>query len=77
MAQKKLYFGCRGYLEEYRPVHEGLDVAKLLDDLEMCCDEMLKSTDEFPKIELDAETIPEIHLQPPATGSSGGAGDAK
>jgi Uncharacterized conserved protein len=60
---KKLYFGCRGYLEPYLPKHEGLDLAKLLAQLEICCREILESREEFPKIEIVPDLIPEIHLQ--------------
>ena len=60
---KKLYFGSRGYLEEYRPRHEGIDLDKLLSELERCCAEILASQEEYPKIEINAELIPEIHLE--------------
>jgi predicted metal-dependent hydrolase len=59
---KKLYFGCRGYLEPYLPAHEGLDLAKLLAELEGCCREILESKEEFPRIEIVPDLIPEIHL---------------
>jgi len=60
---KKLYFGCRGYLESYRPHFLGLDLEKLLTQLETCCREILESKEEFPKIEIVPDLIPEIHLQ--------------
>ena len=63
---KKLYFGCRGYLEEYLPFHEGVDVKRLLEQLEICCGEILASTEEFPTIEIVPDLIPEIHLDPPS-----------
>ena len=59
---KKLYFGCRGYLEPYLPQHEGLDLAKLLAELEICCRDILASQEEFPRIEIVPDLIPEIHL---------------
>lgn len=61
---KKLYHSSTTYLEAYRPVHADLDVDKLLAELERCCAEILASTEEYPKIEMDPETIPEIHLLP-------------
>jgi predicted metal-dependent hydrolase len=61
---RKLYHSCRGYLEGYRPRHMGLDVDKLLKDLEVCCREILESPEEFPRIEIVPDLIPEIHLQP-------------
>ncbi len=59
---KKLYFGCRGYLEPYLPRHEGLDLQKLLAELEACCREILESKEAFPQIEIVPDLIPEIHL---------------
>jgi predicted metal-dependent hydrolase len=59
---KKLYFGCRGYLEDYRPNYLGLDLEKLLGELETCCREILDSKEEFPRIEIVPDMIPEIHL---------------
>ena len=59
---KKLYVGCRGYLEDYRPNYLGLDLDKLLAQLETCCHEILESKEEFPRIEIVPDLIPEIHL---------------
>ena len=59
---KKLYFGCRGYLEKYVPVHMGLDLKQFLGQLEECCAEILASQEEFPKIDIVPDLIPEIHL---------------
>jgi uncharacterized protein len=61
---RKLYYGSRAYLEPYGPKHLGLDVAKLLAEMEQCFAEVIASKEEFPSIELDPERIPEIHLQP-------------
>ena len=63
---KKLYFGSRGYLEEYLPAHEGVNLQYLLDELENCCREIIDSNEEYPSIEIDPERIPEIHLDLPA-----------
>ena len=60
---KKLYFSSRGYLEAYLPRHEGLDLVKLLSQLEICCSEILASKEEFPKIDIVPDLIPEIHLE--------------
>jgi predicted metal-dependent hydrolase len=58
----KLYHGSRGYLEPYRPRHQGIDLDKLLAEMEACCREILASNEQFPKVEIDPERIPEIHL---------------
>jgi len=59
---KKLFITSTDYLEPYAPKYAELDVDKLIKDLEYCCEEILASTEEFPKIEIDPEKIPEIHL---------------
>jgi len=61
---KKLYLTSTNYLAPYAPRFADLDVDKLLRELEVCCAEILASTEEFPKIDIDPETIPEIHLAP-------------
>jgi len=58
---KKLYHGCRGYLEAYSPKY--LDLDKLFSQLEICCREILESKEEFPKIDIVPDLIPEIHLE--------------
>jgi predicted metal-dependent hydrolase len=60
---KKLYHSSRGYLDAYRPQYEGLNVDKLLAEMEVCCREILDSEEEFPKIEVVPDLIPEIHLR--------------
>jgi uncharacterized protein len=60
---KKLYVGCRGYLESYRPRYLGLDLDKLFAQLEVCCREIMESQEEFPRIEIVPDLIPEIHLE--------------
>jgi predicted metal-dependent hydrolase len=60
---KKLYHGCQTYLNDYRPFHLGVDLEKLLAELTACCQAILDSPDEFPKVEIVPELIPEIHLQ--------------
>lgn len=63
---KKLYYGSRGYLEPYRPTHMGIDLDRFLAQMEACFGEVLASPEEFPRIELVPDLIPEIHLDPPA-----------
>jgi len=62
-GSKKLFYSSKGYLDEYRPFFLGLDVDKLLSQLEICVKEILESTDEFPKVEIVPDLIPEIHLE--------------
>lgn len=60
----KLYHSSRKYLQDYLPVHEGIDLVQLLARLEECCSELLQSTADFPCAVIDPEKIPEIHLTP-------------
>src|SRR4051812_15448294 len=60
---KKLYFGSLGYLEPYRPVQQGLDLDKFLGEMTKCFASVIAAEEAFPQIEVDPETIPEIHLE--------------
>ncbi|MEQ8210596.1 MAG: DUF309 domain-containing protein [Lacipirellulaceae bacterium] len=61
---KKVYTSSCKYLEEYRPGRQGLDLEAFLTQFEKCFREVLDSEEEYPSIEIDPETIPEIHLDP-------------
>lgn len=63
---KKLNVSCRKYLDPYRPYHLGLDLDKFLADMDRCFAEVMANEEEYPRIEIDADAIPEIHLNPPA-----------
>ena len=65
---KKVYLTSRAYLEDYRPAYQGLDLEAFLDQYERCFAEVLASKEEFPKIPIDPEQIPEIHLDPALAG---------
>lgn len=65
---KKLYHSSRGYLEDYCPQHLGLNVEKLLAELQVCCADILSSEDEIPQVEIVVDRIPEIHLDPVSGG---------
>lgn len=62
---KKLFYGCHGYLEPYRPHHMGLDLDRFLAQMDECFAEVVASQEEFPNIEIVPDRIPEIHLDPP------------
>ena len=59
---KKVFQSSRNYLQDFRPVHLGLDLETFLPAFEDCFAEVMASEEEFPKIEMDPERIPEIHL---------------
>lgn len=61
---RKLFVGFQGYLNDYRPQYMGLDVEKFIADMARCFGSAMSDPDEFPRVELDPELIPEIHLEP-------------
>ena len=63
---KKLFVGSQGYLNAYRPKYLGLDLEKFLADFCRCFADAMADQSEFPKVELNPELIPEIHLDPSA-----------
>jgi predicted metal-dependent hydrolase len=58
----KLYHGCRSYLLPYAPLHMGVDLVKLLDDLQRCCEPILVEGEAPSTLEIEPDLIPEIHL---------------
>lgn len=59
---KKLYLTSLDYLREYRPHHLGLDLEKLFREFEVCLKPIMASSEEYPKIDIVPDLIPEIHL---------------
>jgi len=59
---KKVYLTSRNYLEEFPETYEGLALGAFLKQYEECFATVLANDEEFPKLEIDAELIPEIHL---------------
>ncbi len=62
---RKVYRSSRGYISQYAPRCEGLDVDKFLSEFDTCFAEVDASTEDYPKIDLNPELIPEIWLDPP------------
>lgn len=60
---KKVYESSRKYLEPYRPQFEGLDLDKLLADMQHCFQELLDCREEYPTtVQLRDERVPKIVL---------------
>jgi len=66
---RKVYLTSRNYLEEYGSCYEGLNLEEFLAQYERCFAEILASEEEYPKIEIDPDLIPEVHLSPTSTSS--------
>lgn len=66
---KKVYLSSRSYLDDFRPACQGLDLDAFLAQYERCFEEVLASTEEFPRIEIVPDLIPEIHLDPALAGA--------
>ena len=60
---RKLYYGCRGYLEGFAPWEQGIRVDRLLSNLEDCCREILDENADLSQVTLCPDRLPEIHLQ--------------
>ncbi len=65
---RKVYHTSRNYLQEYRPAYLGLDLETFLSQYDRCFEIVLQSTESFPRIDIDPELIPEIHLDPAFSG---------
>lgn len=89
---RKLYHTSRGYLDPCRPQYLGLDVDRLMADLERCCAELLADTGDVPRATLRPELIPTLALlspgfpresggaapvEPRSTGASAGAASSR
>ena len=60
---RKLYTSSRTYLEAYLPSYEGIDLQKLLVELQYCFQELLDSKEAYPAdITLRDERIPKIEI---------------
>jgi predicted metal-dependent hydrolase len=68
---KKVYLTSRAYLDDYRPAYLGLNLDAFLEQYQRCFADVLASTEEFPSLVVDPETIPEIHLDPALAGGVG------
>ena len=62
---RKLYRSSRKYLDSYRPKYLGLDLDRVLRQFDACCAEIVASEERYPDIEIDADLIPELHLDAP------------
>ena len=61
---RKLFTSSTNYLEPYRPFHEGIDLDKLVSQLDVCCTKIFQGEEEqWRQAELDPDLIPEIHLE--------------
>lgn len=60
---RKLYHSSRGYLKAYGSRYKGLDLDQLLDDMTVCCQDILNLEERFPKGKLKPEHLPEIRLE--------------
>ncbi len=62
---RKMYDSCCRYLEPYGDHYFGIDLARLLSELEYCFRELLKPHTSYPTgVTLDQDEIPEIDFDP-------------
>jgi predicted metal-dependent hydrolase len=60
IGARKLYYSSHRHLDDYPTSYLGLDLEKLLADLQVCCAEILANEEKFPKVKIRAELIPKI-----------------
>lgn len=60
-ARKLCVSGSR-YLDNYRPWYLGVDVNRLLTQMQACCAELLASPDETPRVSFDTQRVPTLEL---------------
>jgi len=60
---RKLLGSSTKYLQDYCPFHEGIDLDKFLAEMQTCCAEIVASEEEYPKVEIVPDLLPEIHLE--------------
>lgn len=63
---RKVYRSSRGYLSQYGPTCVGMDLEKFLAQFDECFAEVAASQEDYPRIDLDPQLIPEIWLEPTA-----------
>ncbi len=59
---KKVYYGARGYLEPFRPLHMGLNLDKFITELDACFASVVAGETPAAGVEIVPDLIPEIHL---------------
>ena len=62
---RKLLHTSLGYLEKFRPKHEGIDLDKFVHQMRICFADVVAGGDSTEPIEIVPDLIPEIHLDPP------------
>ena len=60
---RKLYHSSRGYLEQYPSPYMGLDLTRLLNDLQACFQELLDAGDSYPTdLVVNESLIPRVSI---------------
>ena len=59
---RKMFSSCRVYLSPFVPSCGGIDVARLLADLEACFSELMEEHASYPQhLKIDPHKVPRIH----------------
>lgn len=59
---RKMLTSCRAYLSPFSPACGGIEVERLLDELQLCFAELMKDHASYPShLKLDPAQIPKIH----------------
>lgn len=61
---RRMSISARGYMSPFQPVLGGIQVSRLLDDLDTCFEELCLPHESYPAhVKLDPSLIPVIHRQ--------------
>ena len=61
---RKLCVSSRRYLLNYGPRYRGIDVNRLLGEMEQCCAELMASPAETPRVKVVPRLLPKLQLGP-------------
>jgi hypothetical protein len=60
---RRMFFSSRGYLAPYPSVHQGIELARLLQDMQMCFSPVLDNVTEQGTPAIHHGSVPRIHWQ--------------
>ena len=64
---RKLYYSSVAYLEKYGTHQDGVNLVRLLAELQACCRPVIDQGEPLTRVEIQPELIPRIQLDPPPT----------
>ncbi len=72
---RKLYHSSVGYLQNYGPHQDGVNLVRFLAEFKACCQSVIGQDEPLTRVPIQPELIPQIQLDPPATVDTEGEAD--